>query len=200
MHRSLIYLGYALLTFLGAITAAQADAIYDFSGEVTGAANYQTLAKLDVTDAAVASGAINFTIQGDGNCNNLIGCTITGDPSGFISFGLAPGFSSNYATGALRVSLAFDTAGNLTGESFFEEGSLYDLMISGAPDFSGTIAQDETLCEDALSQNANCFISGQIYREDVPEAPTIFLFLAALTVVISTYVRFKPRGDAPEEV
>src|SRR5258707_8427098 len=106
---------------MGAVSAAQADVIYQFTGQVTGAQTKTLHETLTVTDQAYLSGQLNFSIMGN-NCGFIPGnnCVITGDPTGFVS--ISDGyFSSSTALGILKMNVAFNSDGTLTG-SFDEFG------------------------------------------------------------------------------
>jgi hypothetical protein len=185
------------LAVVGLLTvgeSAEADVIYQFNGSfVTGPYVGQPFAPmLQVTDAAVAAGSLNFSMSG-----GQLGCgpnspplpqqcTVTGDPSGFVHLsgtGWFPSALTGFGSG-ISATLLFNPDGTLTGNITDHDFS-EDLQISGnANGWSGRIAADFFMQCDFFSTNGDCEIQGNFTR--VPEPASISLIGAGLAVLAAT--------------
>jgi len=169
---------------------ASANVTYDFVGSLTNTLIPYTTpfgptgADLVVTDAAVASGSMNFGLGGvSGN---------TGDDSGFVSL-TTPGFYGQTFTkfdnyGFAAVGVLFDTDGTLTGD-------VIGLGISsgfqaGGSEFNWTGTEDDDGSCGAISTvgppRYSCTYSGYWIRSDlaVPEPSSAWLFLGGMSALL----------------
>jgi hypothetical protein len=166
----------ALFLLAFGTVGAQANVIYNFNGQITGAKNGPFTSTLVVTDAAFNAGFLDFRISGL-FCNTAGPnfCSVTGDPSGFVSFtdnqNYIENLSSTTATGTLDIDFTFGPGGTVFG-SFDIFGSDQDLhFIADGGGFSGTFTSDSSRC----TTETLCFVAGTI-----PEPQTYLVFLAGL--------------------
>jgi hypothetical protein len=142
---------------------------------------------LVVTDVAVAAGSLDFHV-GPGSCPSPLPglCIVTGDPTGFSSFGyVIPDFFGDplHGAGIFNIDVAFNPDGTLSG-SIFEAGTNSDFNISGGEfAWSGTFSSDASLC-DASTIGGGCTLSGYWQTASVPESPSIWLFGGGLLMLL----------------
>jgi hypothetical protein len=162
---------------------AAANVVYNFFGNVSGAVNAPINPRLVVTDAAFASGSLNFTVTspsvglGCGPSGHPSTCTITGDDSGFVSLfngSFDPVTQSGYES-KFSIDVNFAPDGTLGG-SIDENGLNQDLAIAGSEfSWSGSLSSDLYPSCDAGTPNGQCKVAGY-YLADLPEPLTLSLF------------------------
>ncbi len=154
----------------GLATGAQASVTYTLANPVYnqaaldgGAATFG-FAPVDITvsDAAVARGSFNVTLQGSPTAFLVR----TGDVADFVSFHGRELASSTSIAGQLTASLSFAADGSVSA------GSLEFFGISDALRFSGTSAsfggQFASEQYRGCSRNADCRLVGQLAATTVP--------------------------------
>jgi len=161
---------------------AAANVVYNFFGNVSGAVNGPINPRLVVTDAAFASGSLNFSLSSPfpfSACGtaSLPSCIITGDDSGLVSLfnsSFSPVTQSGYEHG-FSINIAFAPDGTLSG-SIDENGLNQDLAIGGSEfSWSGSLSSDLYPSCDAGTSNGQCKVAGY-YLADLPEPLTLSLF------------------------
>lgn len=170
---------------LAAAEPARADQIYTYNGLPTyqGANGYPavgTTITLDLTDAAVQSGAFNLSGYG-----TLGSPDYTGDIAGLVSLTTPAPFTATPSGvsggGVFSVSFTFDTAGNIASDTVQYAGLDGDGLVSGNQALtSGAIGSDALGCDSDYTSGV-CTVSGSWTRTNgsittVPE-PASFVLL-----------------------
>jgi hypothetical protein len=165
--------------------AANANAIYSFSGNIVGpnsnVGNFSIA--ITVTDAIANGGSFNFHVVGAGGFGGCVptaptNCFITGDPTGFVSLTESRGETFAFPNNILgTLDLAFAVSGGVASGFLNQLGAYTDLTAGFEPaGLSGTIYGDglELACPD----RQRCTLSPA--GSAVPEPSTWVMLLAAL--------------------
>lgn len=180
--RALVYTALSIVSLLLALGQAKADVIYDFNetsatGALAALPESDYAPQLTVTDAAHASGSLNFTQR----CylSPPSDCTSSGNIPGFVSLtDASPGF------GNLSVDVALNPDGTLSG-SISEHGLQEDLTSSGDEfSWTGTLLSDRY---PACGSASPCGFTGYWLADSpptaVPEPGTLPLVVGALAIL-----------------
>lgn len=192
---------------IASASTASADVIYQFYGTMTGGPYIDKPLdlQLTVTDAAVASGSMNFFVSNPGPvaCGPtpyLFPCNVTGDDSGFVSFRFAGHSSQLNPSGGTQgysflYNLTFNPDGTLGG-NFSELGFESGVNLSGSGlDWTGNVGADFLLCPQNGCAATGYFSSvGQI-----PEPSTWALMLAGMAGLAGIRALRRQRTTQPKD-
>ena len=174
------FIWLAVVAAFFAASAARADTTYIYTGTYSSGITVVGPFNLDltVTDALATGGSLSFIVSGFGTGCTLVSpttCTITGDPTGFIS--LSDNLFDNYAFpdifGSLLVNLTFTGTGPSGG--LVANGLDTNLSLGIGPNaLAGSLQTDPPAC----SPDSRNFCTVSAIR--VPEPPGLMLMFAGL--------------------
>ena len=179
---------------LFAAGTARADVVYWYVGRSLVAAPYgppfETSVFLDLTDAAVASGS--FNLSGSGVPGDLGVPFLVGDGSGFVSLQsdvFGGKLTSSYIPdfNEFKISMTFDSAGNITSDSMTLYGPTQGDTLSGTGALTtGFIGSDDPRYDEfCATTSLGCPISGSWSQFNtgatfVPEPASIMLLAVGI--------------------
>jgi len=168
---------------LGAATA-NANAIYNYSGNIGSPGSGLFSFDFEVTDAVVAAGHTDFRVTGGASPNCFLtpptSCLITGDPTGFVSAGASGSGSFDYfafpsVLGTYIVDIKFASDGMAT-RTVTGLGAFLEYNVSfGSDGLGGTFQAETAPCNG--SANRTCQIT------PIPEGPTLPVLIAGLSML-----------------